>query len=140
VLEGVVADRGQVYFGSRDGRCYCLGRGDGKLRWNYEFGTPVIAAPALAPCSCCGVTTSVYVVSRGDPERQVRPRACCLDAATGRALWEHSAFPGGYLISTPVVAVEPSPEGDRRFVYFGGDLDGHSQVALYCLKDQWQEK
>src|SRR5262249_47743169 len=65
VLEGPAVDQTQVYFGSRDGHCYCVGRDDGKLRWKHNLGSPVIASPAVATCSCCGLTTSVYAVSRG---------------------------------------------------------------------------
>jgi outer membrane protein assembly factor BamB len=132
VIEGPVADAAQVYFGCRDGHCYCVGRGDGKLRWKHNLGSPVIATPALAACSCCGLTNSVYAVARDG-------RVCCLDPAGGRLLWEHNGFPSAQTIAPPVVTVERTPQGDRRAVYFGAGLAANTQVALYCLEDEWKQ-
>lgn len=140
VIEGPAVDRRQVYFGGRDGYCYCVGRDDGKLRWKHDLGAPVIVSPALAACSYCGVTTSVYAVAAGNPEKRVPARVCCLDPAGGSPLWEYDQFPGGFLISPPVVTVEHTDQGDRRFVYFGAGLNNYQNAVLYCLKDQWKKE
>jgi outer membrane protein assembly factor BamB len=132
VLEGPAVDAGQVYFGSRDGHCYCVGRHDGLLRWKHQMESPVIAAPALAACSCCGVTNSIYAVARDG-------RACCLDPADGRPMWQRD-FPSAQLHSPPVVTVEHTAQGDRRAVYFGAAILGNNQVMLYCLEDQWKQE
>ena len=133
VIEGPAVDGGQVYFGCRDGHCYCVARKTGQLRWEHDLGSPVLATPALAACSCCGVTNSVYAVGRDG-------KVCCLDPASGDVMWEYAKFPAAELISTPVVTVEASPQGDRRAIYFGAGINGGEQAALYCLKDQWSRK
>jgi outer membrane protein assembly factor BamB len=132
VIEGPAVDRGQVYFGCRDGHCYCVGRQDGQLRWKHDMGSPVVATPALAACSCCGVTNSVYAVARDG-------KVCCLDPAGGRPMWQYEQFSAAELISPPIVTVEAGPQGDRRAVYFGAGVNGSTQAVLYCLKDQWQD-
>jgi outer membrane protein assembly factor BamB len=132
VLEGPAVDGGQVYFGSRDGHCYCVGRDDGLFRWKRHLGSPVVASPALAACSTCGVTNSVYVVARDG-------RAACLDSATGGVMWQRE-FPSAQLLSPPVVTLEHTPQGDRRSVYFGAGIFGNNQVMVYCLQDEWKEE
>ena len=132
VIEGPAVDRGQVYFGCRDGHCYCVGRHDGRLRWKHDMGSPVVATPALASCSCCGVTNSVYAVARDG-------KVCCLDPASGQPMWQYDQFSAAELISPPVVTVEGGPQGDRRAIYFGAGVNGSTQAVLYCLKDQWQD-
>jgi outer membrane protein assembly factor BamB len=139
VIEGPAVDGGQVYFGCRDGHCYCVGRDNGQLRWKHDLGSAVIATPGLAACSCCGVTNSVYAIAAGDAEKGVGPRVCCLDPASGRLLWQYNQFPGAVVISPPVVTVEHTPEGDRRAVYFGASVNQSAQAVLYCLMDQWQQ-
>jgi outer membrane protein assembly factor BamB len=134
VLEGPAVDGGQVYFGSRDGHCYCVGRNDGRLRWKHDLGSPVVTSPALASCSCCGVTNSVYAVGRDG-------KVCCLDPSSGRPMWQYDKFLApAFLLSPPAVAVERTPQGDRRSVYFGAGIIGNTQVVLYCLKDQWKDE
>jgi outer membrane protein assembly factor BamB len=133
VIEGPAVDRGQVYFGCRDGHCYCVGRRDGQVRWKYDLGSPVIATPAAAPCSCCGLTSSVYAVARDG-------KACCLDAADGRLMWQYDRIPAAEVLSPPVVAVERGPDGDRRAVYFGAGVNDSAQAVLYCLRDQWKDE
>jgi outer membrane protein assembly factor BamB len=132
VIEGPAVDRGQVYFGCRDGHCYCVGREDGRQRWKHDMGSPVVATPALVSCSCCGITNSVYAVARDG-------KVCCLDPASGRPMWQYDRFPAAELISPPVVTVENSPQGDRRAIYFGAGVNGSARAVLYCLKDQWQQ-
>jgi outer membrane protein assembly factor BamB len=131
----VAADRAQVYFASRDGHCYCVGRLDGRLRWKRDLGSPVVASPALAGCTCCGVTTSVYAAASAG-------RVCCLDAATGRVDWtfdvaKDSGSPpeATNLFSSPVGDVRRDGGADRRRVYLGCGLENNSKGALYCLED-----
>jgi outer membrane protein assembly factor BamB len=133
VIEGPAVDHGQVYFGCRDGHCYCVGRHDGQLRWKHDLGSAVVSSPALAACSCCGLTNSVYAVGHGG-------RVCCLDPWSGRVMWQYDGLPGAAVIATPSVAVEPGPDGDRRFVYLGAGINADAQAVLYCLKDQWKDQ
>jgi len=131
VIEGPAVDGGQVYFGCRDGHCYCVGRADGRFRWKHDLGSPVIATPATAACSYCGATNSVYAVARDG-------KVCCLDVTNGHVLWQYDVVPAAQLISPPVVLVQRTPQGDRRALYFGAGLNASTQLALYCIEDQWQ--
>jgi outer membrane protein assembly factor BamB len=149
VIEGpaIDLDRGQLYFGSRDGNCYCIGRHDGRPRWKHDLGSAVVASPALAVCSCCGVVNSVFAISSGEPDRRIPSRVCCLDPLDGHELWQQPfQIPDARVISPPAVTVERTPEGDRRTVYFGATIDikpadpTDNQVVLYALKDQWKEE
>jgi outer membrane protein assembly factor BamB len=119
-------DGRHVYFGSRDGSCYCLDH-DGGLRWRADLGSPIVTRPAV-------LDGRLYVVPLGG-------QLACLEAATGRALWRfdlavHSqASP--QLVSSPVVgALGPGPAARRR-VYFGTELKGpvSSAAVFYCLED-----
>jgi hypothetical protein len=92
----------------------------------------VIAGPALAACSCCAQSSSVYVVARDG-------KVCCLDPISGRLMWQYDRFSSAQMLSPPVVTVERTPQGDRRGIYFGAGLAGNSQVALYCLEDVWKD-
>jgi outer membrane protein assembly factor BamB len=133
VIEGPAVDGGQVYFGCRDGHCYCVGRADGRVRWKRDLGSAVIATPAVASCSCCGITNSVYAAARDG-------KVCCLDPGSGRVMWQYEQFPAAQLMAPPVVTVEHTAQGDRRAVYVGAGLGGSSQLALYCLEDQWTDE
>jgi outer membrane protein assembly factor BamB len=132
VMGAPAVDQAQVYFGCRNGRCYCLSRSNGQPRWSYDLGSPVIAGPALAACACCAQSSSVYVVARDG-------KVCCLDPISGRLMWQYDRFSSAQLLSPPVVTVERTPQGDRRGIYFGAGLAGNSQVALYCLEDVWKD-
>jgi len=133
VLEEPEVNAERIYFGCRDGHCYCIGRHDGKFRWKHNLGSPVVASPALAGCSRCGGTNSVYAIGRDG-------KVCCLDAMTGDRLWEFNRFPTIRLLSPPVVLVEPTAQGDHRFIYFGAGVNDYDQAVLYRLEDLWKEK
>jgi outer membrane protein assembly factor BamB len=108
-----------VVFGSRDGNCYCVDR-QGKWRWQYALGSPVVAAPAVSD----GV---VYVAASGG-------RVCCLRGDTGAVQWTFEvAKESGKkpeLFSSPRVL-------DGR-IYFGAGLDNliNKAAVLYCLEDE----
>ncbi|MCL6639654.1 MAG: PQQ-binding-like beta-propeller repeat protein [Firmicutes bacterium] len=129
-------DAHHVYFGARDGQVYFLGRFEGRLRWKHDLGSPVVASPALARCSCCDASTSLFAIASGG-------RVACLDAATGRLSWaydlarEAGATP--ILYSSPTVQVRRDGSGERRRIYFGAALQNAvtgSLARLYCLQDR----
>ncbi len=133
VLERPAVDRGRVYFGCRDGYCYCVGRQDGQVRWKTALDSAVVASPTLARDPETGITLSVYAVG-------CRGKVACLDARTGAALWS-SDMTGTvpFLISTPVVFTEGPPEDHRRIVYVGAGLRANADVALLRFTDRWKE-
>jgi outer membrane protein assembly factor BamB len=130
VLNRPAVDRDSVYFGARDGRCYCLNRFNGIPRWAKELGSPVIASPALDPPSPDGRALAVFVVAE-------RGKVACLDPRTGAALWAWDELAEGdnHLLSTPQVLVHAERNGDHRQIYFGAALNGDSLPALYGLED-----
>jgi len=40
VFQKPIADKSSIYFGSRDGFCYCLNREDHNVRWRFAPGQP----------------------------------------------------------------------------------------------------
>src|SRR5207248_1480234 len=130
VLKRAALDADAVYFGSRDGHCYCLDRKTGKQRWKAAMGSPVIASPVLVRSGQGGKTLSVFVIgSEG--------RVACLEPQTGKADWVFSELEKAapLLISTPAVAVTASAKGAERRFYFGACFDGLATPALYSLQD-----
>jgi len=133
------ADANHVYFGSRDGNCYCVDRRAGHLVWTRKLGSPVGAAPALAECSHCGQTSTVYVASMlGQIE--------ALDPNTGKVFWSHSELATGeepLLLSSPTVVVSRHEGRDRRSIYFATTLrtptTGKTSAKVFCIEDTWND-
>jgi outer membrane protein assembly factor BamB len=139
VLEKPAVDQHQIYFGSRDGYIYCIGRKTGQLRWKTFMHSPVVASPAIAKCSDCDATAAVYALSTAG-------RLCCLDPATGKELWTFTLeLHGAFMMSSPRVEVLPSPEGDHRRIYFAGAIGPGApllsgQAVVYCVEDRVKER
>jgi eukaryotic-like serine/threonine-protein kinase len=117
---------GRVYFGARDGACYCVDR-DGRPCWRTDLGSPVVTRADLAG-------DRVYVVASRGP-------AACLDAGSGRVLWTFDIAAATrttpQLLSSPaVVAGDDGGRAGRR-IYFGAELKNpvSSAAVLYCLQD-----
>jgi outer membrane protein assembly factor BamB len=130
----ILADAAHVWLISRDQHCYCLNPKDGRKRWETDLGTPVVASPALARCTCCGAPVSLYVIASGG-------EVAALDPDTGERQWSFdvSKDNGGQdtaLFSSPTAIVSRDAHGDRRQVYFGSGLNGQKRGVLYCLEDQ----
>jgi outer membrane protein assembly factor BamB len=137
VLDRPAVDRRRVYFGARDGHCYCVDRRDGTLRWKQHLGSPVVTAPLLAP-SLDGGISSVYAIgSEG--------RVCCLDPDTGKVEWTYDVARETQtkpeLFSSPAVVVNRDAGGERRLLYFGAGLKNLVSTAavLYCFEDHYEE-
>jgi len=130
VLHGLALDDDALYFGSRDGHCYCVDRKTGKERWKAALGSPVIAAPVLARSPRDGSTQGVFAVgSEG--------LVVCLDPRTGNADWRFTELEKSspLLISTPAVRVTDVGKGFERRLYFGACFDGLATAAVYFLQD-----
>lgn len=135
VLARPVLDGGRVYFGSRDGYCYCVDRQTGALRWKKSLGSAVVAVPALDSCGHCGKTSAVFALGCGG-------HVCCLDPHTGKVQWRFTTLEQSapLLASSPAVVTAHTPQGDRRQIYFGATLNNFSIPALYCLEDLAPER
>jgi outer membrane protein assembly factor BamB len=118
-------DAERMYFGSRDGCCYCLDRRDGRRLWQTDLGSPIVTSPVLAG-GCL-----VVVASGG--------QIACLDAGSGKAVWTFDL--AGHtqtrpqLLSSPLIVPEGKEKG--RLLYFGSELKSgaRSTAVLYCLRD-----
>ena len=110
---------GKVYFGSDDGRLYCLGAASGKLLWTRR------AAPSSRKVLGNGRLISVWPVRGGAVVADGRVYfaagvwpfegifVCALDAATGRRIWVNDRC-GSMYVTHPHGAMAfggPSPQG-----------------------------
>lgn len=116
-----------VYVGSYDNHLYAVAADTGKVRWKTPLGKPVYASPAVA-------NEHVYVCCVGEQgetakARQQRCRIVCLQADSGKIIWDHPLihadvkydlgnWAGGW--ASPVLGA--------RHLYVGSD-----DRFLYCL-------
>jgi outer membrane protein assembly factor BamB len=139
VLDRPAVDRHAVYFGSRDGNCYCVDRRDGHLRWKHGLGSPVVAAVALARSPGCASGTSLYAVAGGG-------RVVCLDPDTGHEDWQldmlQEANAQPELYSSPAVVVSQENGVEHRRIFFGSGLNNYVSKAavLFCYEDQYEDQ
>jgi len=109
VLGRLSVDAGRLYVGCRDGKYYCLRQRDGRIRWRYDMGSPIVAGAAMQRD---GLETPerLYVVS-------VAGLLACLDPLRGQAHWTHPLTDGTVpteVIATP--AVETREDADYLYV------------------------
>ncbi len=128
-------DSRRVYFGSRDGFCYCLARKDGAEIWKQELGSAVVASVVLGRCESCGACPGLYVAASGG-------KVFCLGPNTGQVNW---MFPVGkssqaeaQLLSTPALVLGHSEIAETNRIYFGSGIKYpiSSAAVLYCLEDE----
>ena len=127
-------DRHHVYFGSRDGFCYCLDKENGELIWKQSLDSPVVSSVVLARCPHCGNCTGLYAAGCGG-------KVACLGANSGQVNWtldisRHSQTQA-QLLSTPALVMEADDSG-QRFLYLGAGLTSplNSSAVLFCLQDE----
>ncbi|MCS7119765.1 MAG: PQQ-binding-like beta-propeller repeat protein [Nitrososphaerota archaeon] len=91
IRSGVAVVGGVVYVGSNDGCLYALNLTNGKMIWKFQTAGNVTAEPAVAD-------GRVYFLSTETP-----PNLYCLEAATGKRLWNYSAIYGGAIYCGPAI-------------------------------------
>jgi outer membrane protein assembly factor BamB len=133
ILGKPAIDGEHVYFGSRDGKVYCVGKATGKIRWAHSLGSPVLANPALAVCTEFGTTRAVYVASQTGKLAALHPQ-------TGTAYWtldlaKHTGISDVTVISSPTVTVSRDGTSEVRHLYIGTGLANFSIARLYCLRE-----
>jgi outer membrane protein assembly factor BamB len=139
VLNRLALDRHRVYFGSRDGNCYCLDRLNGQVRWKHDLGSPVVTAPVPARSPGSSAVTAVYALGSGG-------RACCLDPDTGTPDWTFDVAGDTKgkpkLYSSPAVVVTHEGGGERRLLYFGAGIESPLGMTalLYCHEDRLEDQ
>lgn len=107
IIGGPKVVDGRIYFGSFDGKMYCLDAKKGKEIWNFPTKSKVYASPAI-------VDDRLYFTN-------FKGQIFCLDINTGKEIW-NSSLPKGTL-SSPVVF------GSRLWV-------GCKDSKLYCLNNK----
>jgi len=134
VLVRPAVDRRYVYFGSRDGFCYCLDKQSGEPIWKQSLDSPVVSSVVLARCPHCGSCTGLYAAGSSG-------KVACLGANSGQVNWtldisRHSQAQA-HLLSTPALVMEADDSG-QRFLYFGVGLTSplNSIAVLYCILDE----
>jgi eukaryotic-like serine/threonine-protein kinase len=128
VISSAAAAGGAVYFGSTDGKLYCLDASSGKLRWAFQAHGPVNSSPLVAG----GL---VYFAS-------VDGEFYAVDAHSGKVAWKfetagerrftapgiHGITPKTEMMPDPFDVFLSSPALSDGIVYFGsGD---HNVYAL----------
>jgi len=102
---------------------YAVDRGDGRVAWKAQVGSPIVTSPAL-------LDQRLYAIGSAG-------RVACLDPTNGRELASFDvADHAGVecrLWSSPVVRLDGR---GRHRVYFGAEVrfPGHSLAALYCVR------
>ncbi|MEO6786661.1 MAG: PQQ-binding-like beta-propeller repeat protein, partial [Chthoniobacteraceae bacterium] len=117
---------GRVYFGSSvDGRVHCRNLETGREEWTFFTDGPIRLAPMI-------VDGRVYVGSDDG-------HAYCLDAATGKVIWNLRAGPNderilarGRMISRWPVRTGVLVDGGTAF--FGAGVFPHENVYLYAVE------
>jgi outer membrane protein assembly factor BamB len=126
-------DHHHVYFGSRDGYCYCLDKENGELVWKQSLGSPIVASVVLSRCPHCGACAGLYAAASGG-------KVACLGANTGQVNWTfdvgRDSQKQAQLLSTPALIMEADENGQRSLLYFGSGLSSSSLAVLYCLQDE----
>jgi outer membrane protein assembly factor BamB len=139
VLDKPAVGARHVYFGCRDGHCYCLDRDEGKFVWQTNLGSPSVGAVTLVRSGMAGGLTSVYATASGGI-------LACLHPDTGTPYYLHDIAKAtssqAQLFTTPFVTVTRKGGVDRRRIYFGTGLSNGSSSAamLYCFEDRMSEQ
>jgi len=108
---------GFVFFGSRDGKLYCLYANSGELKWKLETGKPVVSSPSV-------VGDYVYFGSDNG-------LVYCLEKLSGKLVWEYDttivAPDETRIVSSPAVANSKIYVGSSKFYFFCiGKAEGNS--------------
>ena len=134
----------KVYFGTLDGKLYCLDANNGNKIWRFDGANSIFSSPVVVDgyvyinshdIFCINAETGALVWQSDTPGGQSSPAVYdgkvyagtnmksfhCFDAYTGEQLWWFKPWGTTYVISSPVVA------NDR--VYFGG----MESFDLFCL-------
>jgi outer membrane protein assembly factor BamB len=63
VLGSPVINDTFVYFGCRDGFCYCLDASTGKLKWKHDCGDAIVTSPAIGDGQTIVLTTAGILIA-----------------------------------------------------------------------------
>ncbi|MDZ4820406.1 MAG: PQQ-binding-like beta-propeller repeat protein [Planctomycetota bacterium] len=108
------------------------------IKWDVKTGENVAwktALPGKGVSSPIVVGDKVFVTASDGP-RQSRLHVICLDAATGKKVWEHQFWATGRTLAhetSAVAAPTPTSDGERVFAFFSSndlvclDLEGNLQ-------------
>ena len=112
-----------VYVGSYDGHLYAVDADRGHVRWKVAFGKPIYASPVVADGRVFICCTGEKAVS--ERAKQATCRIACLEAKTGKVVWDHSLIRGDVRYDLGKWAGGwASPVLDASKVYIGSDDRG----------------
>src|SRR5678810_30790 len=109
-------DEKYVYFGSADGRLYCLDAKDGSLVWSYKTEDSLKATPTIAGDRLIASGLDHYIY--------------CIDARTGTLIWKYKT---GFEVDCSAAVI------DNR-VYFGGEDGYFYSLNLGDGKTVWKAR
>lgn len=112
-----------LYVGTHGGRVLALDAGSGRLRWAFDTGGPVLAAPARADGRVLAGSFDHHLYA--------------LDASTGRLLWKRPM--GGEVSSAPVVRGDRVIVGSRSYELSALALDDGRLLWSNYLWYSWIE-
>ncbi len=127
-----IVDEMHVYFGCRDGHCYCLNRFTGKVVWkrlmkspsNNNAPCPIVSSPQL--------DNGTLLVASSEGE------IVCLDPATGKAHWRELPLTEPFVASSFHIRTKNVDGKIQRDIYFGAGTFGRAVVAH--LRDEVEER
>jgi len=140
--------QGSVFFGSLDGRLYCVAIGSGELKWTYEGGAPIKSSPSIfddtvyfgdekgvfhavkakdgkrrfAFQSDAAIVSSATVASGNVIFGSNDNNLYALSVATGTLAWKLAT--GSYVYGTPALAGDP-----REPAIVSAGCDGYLRVV-----------
>ena len=128
---------GTVYFGSSvDSRIYAIDAATGKTRWSFATGGAVRLAPSVDSGKVYAGSDDGY--------------AYCLEAESGKLIWQVRAGPDGRMVLGHGRLVSPWPVRTGVTIedgkaWFGGGIFSFDGVRLHCVdaatgKPIWQEE
>jgi outer membrane protein assembly factor BamB len=129
VLCKAEVDALHVYIGACDDKVFCLSRKTGKLCWQSDLGSPVVASPALMSCPCGEGAQRAYVLGSDG-------YLMCFEANSGRGIWSlalASELSSPVELVSPVVLAEAA--GQRR-LYVGATLLSTARTAVLCCYEE----
>jgi outer membrane protein assembly factor BamB len=129
VLSKTEVDAAHAYFGTCDNNVYCVNRRTGKLCWQHDLGSPVVAPVALVACPCGDGARGLYVLgSEG--------YLTCFEANSGRVAWSLNLSTE---LASPVELVSPpvlEQATDHRHLYVGATLVSTARTAVLCCFEE----
>ncbi|MGF1578468.1 MAG: PQQ-binding-like beta-propeller repeat protein [Gemmataceae bacterium] len=124
-----VIDAMHIYFGSRDGHCYCFNRFTGQDVWKRLLRSPSHGGP-------CPIVSSPVLDNGTLLVASTEGEIVCLDPATGKAHWRKTPLSEPFVCSSFRVMTKKVDDKIQRSLYFGAGTFRQSQAVACHLRDE----